>query len=45
MTKMRLDWHFFYRLDIKNMFRIAKKISKKNNKFLLFIIVDMIYFN
>lgn len=43
MRKIKYLFRCIIRMDYKNMFKIAKKISKKTHKLTLFIIIDMIF--
>lgn len=43
MRKIKYLFKRIIELDYKNMFRIAKNVSKKSSKNIFFIIIDMIY--
>lgn len=43
MSKMKYIMKCITRMDYKNMFKIAKKVSRKSKKLLIHILVDMIW--
>lgn len=43
MSKLKYILRCIKHLDIKNMFNVARKLSKKTKKFTIFILIDIIY--